>query len=242
MNPSDSVSVIIPAYNEGRRITHTLEAITQFSASFPLLEILVVDDGSSDDTKIVCEQFMRRLPLRIISHEVNRGKGSAVNTGMIAARGTWRLFMDADNSVSISVLPQFLSVAKLKNADVVIASIELPGASIDAVEDAWYRRMLGKLSKYLIRIAVLPEIYDTQRGFKLFTSRAVEEIFPLQTIHRWGFDIELLVIAKIHGCSIIELPVAWNNPGQSKVQSFDYLTTLFELFRIMRNKLMGRYA
>jgi len=162
-----------------------------------------------------------------------------VRQGMLAAQGKFRLFMDSDHSVSIEYIETFLPHFS-QGYDVVIASIEVAGATIEE-HAAWYRRALGHWAKLLIRLLAIWEIHDTQRGFKIFSAKAAEEIFPLQTLTRWGFDIEILVIAKKLGYRIKELPVVWTNSGESKVGMSAYFTTLRDLLVVRRNMLFGKY-
>lgn len=226
MNPE--LSVIIPAYNEALRIGNTLEAVSAYLKAQPYSsEILVVDDCSKDATLHVLARFP---DTKILKNEVNRGKGYSIQKGMLAATGTYRLFMDADHSVRIENLPQFLNEMK-KGAQIVIASIELPGSNIKD-DNYSYRRVFGKWAKRLIRAMAVPGIYDTQRGFKLFTAEAAKAVFlPLKT-YRWGFDIEILTRAQKMGFKIKEIAVDWNNSRASSVNLFSYFHTLYELVKI----------
>lgn len=237
------LSVIIPAYNESKRIGKTLRAVRDYLSRQPYAsEIIIVDDGSSDDTSYVARQYAHGMEnVSILNGEPNHGKGYAVRRGMLAAKGAFRLFMDADGSVHISEVERFLKEADAGN-DVVIGSIAAPGADTVIEHNGWHRRFFGSLSKFLVRALAVPGIYDTQRGFKLFTARAAEAIFPRQKINRFGFDIELLVIAREQGMKIRELPVAWNNPDGSKVQPADYFRTMRELVEIIGNRLQNAYV
>jgi cellulose synthase/poly-beta-1,6-N-acetylglucosamine synthase-like glycosyltransferase len=241
MNPI-YLSVVIPAYKEGARIGATLRNLGRYFKDKTYgYEIIVVNDGSPDDTADVVRRYQKDFPaLRLIDLKKNRGKGHAVKSGMREARGQYRLFMDADNSVKIDEIERFIRVMEEEKRDVAIGSIAF-GYS-DATEHAGaHRRFLGSLSKFFVRIIAIQGIYDTQRGFKVFTSRAADIIFPKQRIDRFGFDIELLVIADLHGMSIAELPVVWDNPAGSTVHPSDYAKTLSELFIIFGNKLRGAY-
>ena len=236
------LSVIIPAYKEEGRIGNTLLSLEEyFKDKTYQYEIIVVNDGSPDNTAKVVESYIPRVKnLRLVDNEKNCGKGFAVNCGMAQAKGEYRLFMDADNSVHISTVEDFLP--QLKNGvDVVIGSIRLKSASVSE-NSGWYRRALGYVAKVIIGVLAVPGISDTQRGFKLFSKRAAEVIFPLQTINRFGFDIELLVIAWVNGLKIKELPVVWNNADGSTVTFSSYFQTLRELLRIVRNRLSGKYT
>jgi glycosyltransferase involved in cell wall biosynthesis len=222
------LSIIIPAYNEAQRIGPTLDAVTSyFSKKNMKHEIIVVDDGSKDTTSIVSQKFPK---VRVLVNEKNRGKGYSVKRGMAEARGECRLFMDADHSVHIDNLDRFLEELQ-KGADVAIASIEVPGSTIQDANYR-YRRALGRWSKWLIRAVATPGIHDTQRGFKLFTKNAAESLFPPLITDRWGFDIEILRRAQKKGLIIRELPVEWNNSKATSVTLGSYFRTLFELIKI----------
>ncbi len=219
------LSIIIPAYNEALRIGETLIAITNYIKDITY-EIIVVDDGSTDNTIKVLEKY----DVKILKNEQNMGKGYSVKRGMLEARGDYRLFMDADHSVKIDNLERFMGYMK-NCADIVIASIEVPGATIQD-DNHGYRRIFGRLAKWLIRKVATPGIYDTQRGFKLFTAKSANIIFPLQRIYRWGFDIDILSIAQKNGLNIKEVPVEWVNSKASSVTLSSYFFTLYELVKI----------
>lgn len=239
---SRHLSVIIPAYNEEHRIKETLEAIYGYLKRQDYSsEIIVVSDGSSDKTAEVVTEFISNKPeFVLIANTQNHGKGYVVRQGMLQAQGDYRLMTDADNSTSIEQIEKFWPHLS-RDCDIVIGSIEVPGAEI--FEKAGiYRRVLGRLSKYLIRFAAgLWEIRDTQRGFKLFKAAAAQNIFSLAKIDRFGFDIEVLVLAKRLGYKIKEVPVIWRNPADSKVNWKSYFATLWELFKIRRNILINAY-
>lgn len=236
------LSIIIPAYNEEHRITSTLESLNQYLQKQAYdYEILVVVDGAKDKTaEVVSEISSKIAKMRLIANTQNHGKGFVVKQGMLEATGDARLFMDADNSTSIDqVEPMLKHLAA--GYDIVIGSIEVEGAQINE-KAQWYRRFLGHWSKYLIRIvAGLWNIHDTQRGFKLFTEKAAKEIFSKATIERFGFDIEILAIANHKGLKIKEVPVVWNNAGESTVTFGSYFKVLMDLFRVRLNLWQGKY-
>lgn len=253
------LSWIIPAYNEERRIAKTIREVDAYlrGRNFPGgYEIIVADSASGDRTAEILREFQSRIPdLRLLGVE-NKGKGWAVKNGMLAAKGEVRIFADADNSVSPEQFDAFLPllcrnpigpispispIGRDGCFDVVIGSIETAGAAIEE-QAQWYRRLLGKLAKYVIRLGSgLWEIRDSQRGFKVFTRSAAEYIFPRQTLEGWGFDFEILLIAKLGGFGIKEVPVRWINPPDSKVGLGAYGSTLLELARVRWNLIKGAY-
>ena len=241
MNNEIFLSVIMPAYKEESRIGQTLEALDRyFKKQMFDYEILVVNDGSSDKTAEVVKGYESKIKgLRLIDNAQNNGKGYVVRQGMLATKGKFRLFMDSDNSVPVDYFDEFLPYFS-QGYDVVIGSIEVAGAKIEE-HAAWYRRLLGHWAKLLIRLLAIWEIHDTQRGFKVFSEKSAKEVFPLQTLTRWGFDIEILVISKNLGFRIKELPVVWNNPAGSKVTLGAYFTTLRDLLVVKKNLIFGKY-
>lgn len=237
------LSVVIPAYNEEKRIGVTLADLKRYFSQkeFPF-EIIVVSDGSTDRTAEVVREFSQGFAeLKVIENKENRGKGYAVRCGMLEAVGEYRLFMDADNSVTIDTVEPFIEEACKHDCDVTIGSIAFSEETEVVEHNGWHRRVFGSISKLLVRAVATPGIFDTQRGFKLFTDKAADAIFPLQKINRFGFDIELLVIARMHKFSIRELPVAWDNPAGSKVNMRAYVDSFIELWRIYANMLRGTY-
>jgi glycosyltransferase involved in cell wall biosynthesis len=235
------LSIIIPAYNEEHRITNTLEDINQKLQNKNWnYEILVVNDGSKDKTAEVVNNLIPKIKgLKLIDNKENHGKGFVVRQGMLEAKGKYRLFMDADNSVTIDQFDNFLPYFK-EGYDIVIGSIEVSGAKINE-KAGFYRRILGRFSKLIIRLVLGIKIKDTQRGFKAFADYTVQPIFSRQTIWRWGFDFEILYIASRLGYKIKEVPVVWNNPPESKVKLSSYISTFKELLKVKLNALSGKY-
>lgn len=227
------LSVIIPTYNEADKIINYLNSIKDYlSRQFYDWEVIIVNDGSTNNTAELVRGFIEKHSgFRLIDNQKNRGKGYVVKQGILEARGDHRLFVDADGSTAIDHLDKFWPFVG-QGFDIVIGSIEIEGAKI--FEHAqWYRRWLGRVSKYLIRFMTgLWEIHDTQRGFKLFTAKAAEAVFPKIKIERFGFDFEVLALARGKGYKIKEVPIVWNNPAGSTVGLKNYITTLKELIRV----------
>ncbi|MDO8574760.1 MAG: glycosyltransferase family 2 protein [bacterium] len=228
------LSVIIPAYSEEYRIKSTLGSVYNYlSRQNYSWEVIVVSDGSKDRTVETVSEFISNKPgISLIANTKNHGKGYVVRQGMLQAQGEFRLFTDADNSTSIEQIEKFWPYLMEEDYDIVIGSIEISGAEIHE-RAQWYRRALGKYSKYIIRlVAGLWNIHDTQRGFKCFTAKAANNIFSRTKIDRFGFDIEVLALAKKIGYKIKEVPVIWDNPSGSKVNLKSYIEVLKDLFKI----------
>jgi len=238
------LSVIIPAHNEAERLPETLRQALEYLASQPYsAEIIVVNDGSTDATEaLVCRWPVGSVPVRLLHHPMrsNRGKGASVRLGMQEARGDFRLFMDADNSTTLDQVSRFWTEFG-RGYDAVIGSRKVAGARI-AVRQHWVKELAGHLGNRFIRALVVPNISDTQAGFKMFTRRSAERIFPLLTIERWGFDVEVLAIAAHLGYRIQEVPILWMNNRGSKVRMTAYFQVLAEVWRIRTNLKKGLYG
>jgi dolichyl-phosphate beta-glucosyltransferase len=242
MPKSAHLSVILPAYNEESRLPGTLRHVGAYLAGQPYeSEVIVVDDGSTDGTAQVVRACHTVKSLRLIQHpdRANHGKGAAVRLGMREACGTYRIFMDADNSTTLDQIANLWPWLD-QGFDVVIGSRKTRGARIE-VHQAWYKEFAGSCGNLFIRLLAVPGIADTQAGFKIFTRRAAEDVFSRQTIDRWGYDIELLAIARQLGYRIHEVPIVWVNAPGSKVRFGAYLEVLSEVWRIRRNVKSGRY-
>ena len=236
------LSVIIPAYNEEKRLGRTLESIDSYLRRQPYdYEIIVISDGSKDNTVSLVRSMEAGIKnLKIIDNKENHGKGWVVRQGMLEARGDLRLFTDADNATAIDHLDTFMPYTS-QGFDVVIGSIAVAGHKVSTGSEPIWRRILGKLGNLFIQIMAVPGIYDTQRGFKLVTAKAAQQIFPKLMITRWGFDIEMLALARKFGFKIKELPVDWKNDPNSKVGLEAYIQVLVETMKIRWNLITGVY-
>ncbi|MCL5733885.1 MAG: glycosyltransferase family 2 protein [Patescibacteria group bacterium] len=235
------LSIIIPAYNEADRITPTLFDIDQAlkNANYDY-EILVVNDGSKDNTAGLIKDLSGKIKnLKLVDNEKNKGKGGVVRQGMLAANGEVRLFMDADNSTSVSHFEKMLPYFK-EGYDVVIGSRAIKGSQLDPPQP-FIRRLLGKMGNIFIQIMVLPGIKDTQCGFKAFTEKAAVKIFSVSKINGWGFDVEVLALAHYFGYKIKEIPVHWKNDIHSRVKGSAYLQVLKETIKIRISLFSGNY-
>ncbi len=236
--------MVIPVYNEESRVGKTLEESLAYLKKKKIrAEILVVDDGSKDKTLEVVGRVKKKATggttIKVLRHEVNRGKGAAVQTGALAAQGEAVLFMDADNATPLSEFDKFKPLLK-EGIEVIVGSRAVNRKEVK-VPQPLYRQALGRLANLLIQLMVVPGIWDTQCGFKAFTRKASLKIFPLQTINRFGFDFELLFLAHKLGFPMKEISVQWFNSPYSKVRMGDYVLTLIELISIRWNDLKGRY-
>jgi dolichyl-phosphate beta-glucosyltransferase len=242
---SPAYSIIVPAYNESRRIMRTLDSIEAFfmarnATQEYSYEIIIVDDGSTDATAQLVQERMTHNPhLQLLSLGENRGKGYAVKAGMDRASGKALLFMDADNAVDINHLDTASALLDRGYA-IAIGSIAVAGARIEE-SAAWYRRTLGRCARGFIRLVFHLPVHDTQRGFKLFKASAARTIFSRVRVSRFAADIEILLIAKKSGFQVCEFPVHWINPAGSKVTIGSYLRAFIDCLIIVYNGLRGFY-
>ncbi len=244
---SPFVSIIFPAYNEAKRLPPTLERTVAFLVQQPYVsEVIVVENGSTDETAAVVEQFIEhqqseqptpsaRVTVRLLRSA--KGKGAAVKHGMLNAKGDYLVMSDADLSVPIEDIAEFLPPALPAGSfDVAIASREVAGAVRHGEPE--YRHLMGRVFNFLVRVIAVPNVQDTQCGFKCFSRAAARFLFPLQQIDGWGFDVEVLHIASRHGLRMVEIPVHWYYGENSRVEPLrDTINMLTELFKV---RLYGR--
>lgn len=236
------LSVVIPAYNEGKKLPHTLPKMYDYlkQQSYDW-EILVVSDGSKDNTAQVVRDLSSQIEnLRLIDNKENNGKGYVVKQGMLAAKGEYRLFTDADNSTSIDHIERMWPEFK-KGHDVVIGSRDIEGAKL-AVPQPFWRIMIGNTFNLMVQLMCgLWGIPDTQCGFKGFSEKAAVDIFSRTRVSRFAFDPEILVIAKKMDYKIKEVPVTWVNDKRSSVKFKSMMKMLLDLFEIRLNMIKGLY-
>lgn len=240
------LSVVIPAYKEGERIGSTLLEIEEYLGRKEFeYEILVVVDGSPDNTAEVARNYGSQVKnLRVVSNAENHGKGYVVRQGLLEAKGKYRLFMDADGSTSISHLDKFLPEIEKENVDVVIGSRDLEGSFIQ-VHQPKYRELFGDAGNWLIRIMLGLWAYpDTQCGFKMLTGEAADAVAKRMVVDRFGFDFELIAIARGLGYNVVQLPVRWLNEEGSTVSLFGpngFVQVLKDLFKTKGRFITGKY-
>ncbi len=236
------LSIVFPAYNEESRLPSTLESVHTFCSEQAIdFEIVVVNDGSKDQTIAAVEEFARHHDfVRLISYEVNKGKGHAVRVGALSAQGDLVLINDSDGS---SPIGEFLRLRSAIDggADVVIGS-RAKASGETKVQALAYRTYVGNTFNRIVQSLLLPGLEDTQCGFKLFKKAAAQDVFQSSTVDGYAFDVEILFIAKIRNYKIAEVPINWNNVAGSKVNVMvDSIRMLVEVIRIWINACLGKY-
>jgi dolichyl-phosphate beta-glucosyltransferase len=235
-----TLSVVIPAYNESKRIKKTLiDIISYLESKKCVYEIIIVDDSSFDNT-IQVVNSLKNKNIQIIKNKTNHGKGFCVKRGIKNSKYDFILFSDADLATPIKELDSMIK--EINNGfDIVVASRNL-SKSIIMVEQPFYRQIMGKIFPLIVRLLLIPQIKDTQCGFKLFRSNIAKKIVKKQTINRFCFDVEILFIAKKYRYKIKEVPVTWIDKKGSKVNPFkDSFSMFFDLIKIRINDLLGKY-
>ena len=209
------LSVIVPAYNEERRIGPTLEKLVGYLTSCPFRwEVLVVDNGSDDATATVVEAWASEVPQVRLESLPTAGKGLAVRHGMLQATGEYRFMCDADMSMPVEHLDEFLQ-RMTEGYDIVIGSRQMEGARRFC--EPYIRHLMGRVFNWVVRLVAVGGFQDTQCGFKMFRGEVADQIFPMQRATGFGFDVEVLFIAKQSGASILEMPIDWHHEPSSKI-------------------------
>jgi dolichyl-phosphate beta-glucosyltransferase len=222
------LSVVIPCYNEELRLPRTIEQVERFlGASGDHYELILVDDGSADGTRrVMDEAAARNKSIRIVALPINRGKGRALAEGVRVSRGDYVLVTDADLSTPIDELPK-LEAALAAGAGVAIGSRAIKGSRVE-VSQPIYRVLMGKAFNIIVQLVLLPGIWDTQCGFKLFRGDVAREVFEGLTTDGFGYDPEVLYLAKKKGVRITEVPVVWRNSAPTKVSA---IRSSLDMFR-----------
>ncbi|MCL5795734.1 MAG: glycosyltransferase family 2 protein [Patescibacteria group bacterium] len=235
------LSIIIPIYNEESRIKPTLEKVLDYfrHAKYDW-QIILVNDGSSDQSEQIIKKDIEGFAnISLISYAKNQGKGYAVRQGVAAAKGQYILFMDADMSTPIEEISKLLAV--IDKYPIIIGSRYLDKGNI-IVKQPWIRRLISRLGNKIIKTLLKLPYQDTQCGFKIFANTAAKKIFSRAQINHWGFDIEILAIAKILGYRVKEVAVTWHNDARSKVRAGrDAWHTFQEVIKIRSNIKSGVY-
>ena len=233
-----SLSIIIPAYNEAKRLPASLVKVREYLSASPweFAEVVVVDDGSTDDTV----QVARDAGVRVLQNPGNRGKGYSVKHGMLEAKGEWALFTDADLSSPIGEVEKLWSALVREPAQVAVGSRAVD-RSLVGVHQPWLREAVGRVFNAAMRLVTGLPFKDTQCGFKLFQTSAGREVFSRQQLDGFGFDVEVLFIAKQLGFRSLEVPVRWDNVEGSKVSLLLGFAAFLDLLKVRRNGLQGKY-
>jgi dolichyl-phosphate beta-glucosyltransferase len=239
-----NLSIIIPAFNEEKRIRATLDEIDTFFSERQLtVEVIVSDDGSSDNTSEIVRNFKPScFDLDLIRFQENRGKAAALREGVLNAKGSLILICDADLSTPVSELDKLLPYIQSGEFSIAIASRALKDSTVE-VHQPLYRELLGKSFNLLAQILAVPGIWDTQCGFKLFASDVGKILFSKMTVNDFAYDVEILTIAQENGYKIIEVPIKWINSPETKLKVLKDVPLMFlSLWRIFFNKINGKYV
>ena len=238
----ETISVVVPCFNEGRTIYQNIRKINKYlSQKFDNFEIIVVNDGSTDNTLSQLKIIEQERPIKIIENQRNEGKGKRVREGILTSQNKIVMFLDADLAIPIEELGEFLSGIE-KGADMVIASRFVRGAK--AIKPIPWHRKIMEVGFRILRLIILNnwEIKDTQCGFKVFKREVAKRIFNLSTINRFAFEAEIIFLAKKFGYQIKELPITVQNPQKSHVRIFyDSIDMFFSLIKIKLNDLTRKY-
>jgi dolichyl-phosphate beta-glucosyltransferase len=242
MNSNIELSVVIPAYNEQARLgSYLTEVVGYLEISNYLYEVFVVDDGSTDRTSSIVNNFTaKNQNVKLIRIQSNKGKGNAVRVGMLATSGKFCLFTDADGATPIKELDRLFNALE-NGADVAIASRAFKNSSCN-INAHLHRKIIGRIFHFFVRLIAVQGFADTQCGFKLFSRKAVDDVFPYQRIFDFGFDVELLYICLLRGFRVIEIPVNWTDVNGSKVKLIrDSVRMFIDIILIRINVWRGYY-
>jgi glycosyltransferase involved in cell wall biosynthesis len=241
MDELPQLSIVVPAYNEAARLPLTLPRMLTFCRHHGSVELLVVDDGSRDATAALIEDLANdHAFVRLLKNPGNRGKGYSIRHGMLEAKGDWILFTDADLSSPLDEFYKLMTAAQSKHAVIAIGSRALD-RSLVGVHQSALREWSGRFFNLVMRVATGLPFRDTQCGFKLFRKDAAQTVFSRQLLEGFGFDVEDLMIAKIHKLPAIEIPVRWDNVEGTKVSPFNGARAFWDLAVVRWNNVLGKY-
>ena len=232
--------MIIPAYNEEKRLPDSLAQVDRFVAAQPYpIELIIVNNNSRDTTPQIAQDFAATHPYARVLYQPRQGKGAAVQAGMLDGKGEYLFICDADFSMPVEEISKFMP-PMAEPYDVAIASREAPGAR--RIDEPEYRHLMGRIFNFIVRVLAIPQIQDTQCGFKVFRCDVARDVFSLQTIEGWGFDVEVLFIALQHGYKLIEVPITWYYRPQTKISPLrDSIKMVVEVLRVRVNGWRGKY-
>ncbi len=244
MKENPSLSIVIPAYNESERLSPTLERVLTFICHHPWdAEVVVVNDGSRDQTAAVVRSYSQKSGgiVRLLENPGNRGKGFSVRNGVLHSNGDIVLFTDADLSAPIEEATKLIAALE-GGADIAIGS-RWARSELQTQRQSLSRQVLGRVFNALLRILLRLNFKDTQCGFKAFRRQAAKAIFPFQRIERWGFDPEILFLARKYGLRVAEVPVRWGHDSRTRINPLmDGLRMVAEMLRIRWYSVSGKYA
>lgn len=235
------ISIVIPVYNEENRISKTLTNLTNYLDNQEYSwEIIIVDDGSSDNTAEQIKPYLKDLRIKLINLP-HSGKGSAIQKGMLSANGKIRLMCDADMAMPVKYIADFISEINDKAYDIVIGSRQISGSK--RFNESGFRHLMGRVYNFWIKILLISDYQDTQCGFKAFTASSAAKIFPFQQLKGFGFDVEILVIASLKKYKLKELPIEWHHDQESKVNPvLDAISMFVDTIKIKFALYSGKYS
>src|SRR3990172_1301862 len=234
-------SLIVPCYNEGRRlITNLVTIMTFFDEQVISVEVIVVDDGSTDDSKKILRSVLKNYPIRVLRHAKNRGKGAAIRTGMKEARGEWVGFMDADLATPVSEWPRFWN--KLEQKDAMVIGTRKNHLARVTIRQPWMREQLGKIFTLLSNVILNLRVSDVSCGMKVWPRSISNKIWGKQRLNDWSFDAEILYLCRKQKIAIVEVPVEWADQPETKVRWWlDGMRSLWGLIKIRLDDVRGEY-
>jgi dolichyl-phosphate beta-glucosyltransferase len=236
-----SISLVIPAYNEEKRLGNQTRVFEYIRSNFQTVEFLYVDDGSTDGTYLRLLDYQKENPeVKILRHARNLGKGKAVRTGMEAATGDLILFSDVDFSTPIEEIQKLLPFIRT-GFDIAFGSRGVPGSNVE-IHQSLLRQVTGKIGNVIVQTLLLLPYTDTQCGFKLYRADALKKILPRLTVDGFAFDMEMLAVASVQGLKAVEVPVTWRNVLDSRVRAIHNLEVLRDVLRIRYQMAMGDYS